>query len=161
MATTTPARRRRPRAHGPGLTVLAGLIALLFALPLLWLGVNSLRQSNDFVRYLSPLSWKTIVPTDATLANYGHLLHSSFARTVGNSLFVSAVTVVMGVVVCSLAAFGLAAFRFRGQGPLFGVIVLSFLIPFDAIAIPLRRCFVTGTSITPTRGSSCRESATA
>jgi multiple sugar transport system permease protein/putative chitobiose transport system permease protein len=49
--------------------------------------------------------------------------------------------VVVGLVVCSMAAFALAAIPFRGRGVVFGVVVVSFLIPFEAIAIPLSQAF--------------------
>jgi putative chitobiose transport system permease protein len=54
---------------------------------------------------------------------------------------VALLTVIIGLAVSAAAAFGLSAVRFRGQAVLFGMVVLSFLIPFDAIAIPLATLF--------------------
>ncbi|WP_423921375.1 carbohydrate ABC transporter permease [Frigoribacterium sp. 2-23] len=43
--------------------------------------------------------------------------------------------------ICAMAAYGLSAFAFRGRTALFSIVILSFLIPFDAIAIPLAEIF--------------------
>jgi multiple sugar transport system permease protein/putative chitobiose transport system permease protein len=45
--------------------------------------------------------------------------------------------VIGGLAVCAPAAFALSAIEFPGQGVVFLIMVVSFLIPFDAIAFPL------------------------
>jgi multiple sugar transport system permease protein/putative chitobiose transport system permease protein len=69
------------------------------------------------------------------------MVESGFLRNLLNSIIVALATVVVGLVVCSMAAFALAAIPFRGRGVVFGVVVVSFLIPFEAIAIPLSQAF--------------------
>jgi putative chitobiose transport system permease protein len=49
----------------------------------------------------------------------------------------------LGLAVCVPAAFALSVLKFRGRGLVFAVILLSFLIPFDSIAIPLSATFRT------------------
>ena len=49
--------------------------------------------------------------------------------------------VVAGLAVSAPAAFALAVIPFRGRSAVFTVVVLSFLVPFEAIAIPLSRTF--------------------
>lgn len=125
------------------LTPLAMLVAALFVLPLLWMLASAVRPPRDILRYLSPLSLRVIVPTDYSTESFRALLDGPFPRAVANSLIVSGVTVVAGLVVCSMAAFGLSVLRFRLRGVLFAVVVVSFLVPFDAIAIPLASLFRT------------------
>lgn len=122
-------------------TLLVVVVGLAFFLPLWWTFVNSLRPGAETFRYLAPLSWETFFTLTPTAGNYLTLLDSDLGRAIGNSLLVSLITVIAGLVVCSTAAFGLSAFRFRGQSALFAVVILSFLIPFDAIAIPLASMF--------------------
>lgn len=152
MDSMTPAVRRRRTAPAPRrvshsavvtvwTTLLVIVVGLAFFLPLWWTFVNSLRPGAETFRYLAPLSWETFFTLTPTADNYLVLLDSDLGRAIGNSLLVSLVTVAAGLVVCSTAAFGLSAFRFRGQGALFAVVILSFLIPFDAIAIPLASMF--------------------
>ncbi len=111
--------------------------ALLFALPLWWVTVSALRPGRDIFRYLSPLSIWTLLPLHPTLGHVLHLWVSPFALAIGNSVFVAAVTVLVGLLVCSAAAFALAVIDFPGRGLVFTVTVVSFLVPFDAVAVPL------------------------
>ncbi|WP_051851847.1 carbohydrate ABC transporter permease [Streptomyces sp. NRRL F-5650] len=141
---TTPHRsaapgRRRPARHMPAIA--AVVIGVLFALPLLWVLAGSLRPGSRVLGSLDELSWRSLVPTDATLHNYVTLFQGEFGRAVLNSVLVAAVTVALGLLVSASAAFGLSVFEFRGRGLVFAVILLSFMIPFDAIAIPLSSLF--------------------
>jgi putative chitobiose transport system permease protein len=62
-------------------------------------------------------------------------------RTVFNSIFVTALTVVFGLMVSATAAFALSVLHFPLRSAVFAVVVISFMIPFDAIAIPLADTF--------------------
>ncbi|MZG12441.1 ABC transporter permease subunit [Streptomyces sp. SID5914] len=141
---TTPHRstgrgRPSPARHTPA--IVAVVIGVLFALPLLWVLAGSLRPGSQVLDSLDELSWRSLVPTDATLHNYVALFQGDFGRAVLNSVLVAAVTVALGLLVSASAAFGLSVFEFRGRGLVFAVILLSFMIPFDAIAIPLSSLF--------------------
>lgn len=111
--------------------------AMLFFLPLWWMTVSALRPSEDIFRYLSPLSWWTLIPKDITFEHLGELWAGSFRQAITNSIFVTSVTVCVGLLVCSAAAFALATIDFPFRNSVFLVMVISFLIPFDAIAVPL------------------------
>ncbi len=126
-------------AQKPGLlrTSTAIGIALLFILPLWWMAISAVRPSNDIFRYLSPLSIWTIIPNDFTLAHIIELWTGSFRQAILNSMFVTLVTVFFGLMICSVAAFALAVIEFPYRNAVFMVMVVSFLIPFDAIAVPL------------------------
>ncbi|WP_223691996.1 carbohydrate ABC transporter permease [Leifsonia poae] len=143
MTTASPARRRSRRrtASYLALTIAAAIVGLLFLLPLWWTLVNSLRPGAETFSYLDPLQWRTFFTVSPTLDNYVSLLSSDLGRAVGNSLFVSIATVILGLVICAMAAFGLAAIPFRGRTAVFSIVILSFLIPFDSIAIPLANLF--------------------
>lgn len=133
--------RGRARSRRVLLSVAGAVVGLAFVVPLLWVFTNSLRPSGDTFRFLSPVTWETFLTLSPITDNYAALAGTSLGRGILNSLLISAVTVVVGLVLCSTAAFGLSALRFRGQSAVFAVIVVSFLIPFDAIAIPLADLF--------------------
>lgn len=144
MTTTQPSTTRRFSRHTVifwWTTLLAVTVGIAFLIPLWWTFINSLRPGAETFSYLNPLQWQTFFTTTPTLDNYLALLDSDLGRAILNSLFVSIVTVIAGLAVCATAAFGLSAFKFRGQGVLFSIVILSFLIPFDAIAIPLAGMF--------------------
>lgn len=122
-------------------TVVAWAAGLGFGLPLVWMLASSLRASDEIFSNLATLSWRMIIPQEWTVDNYVTLFAGEFARAAGNSVLVTAVTVFVGLVISALAAFALSVLRFRGAKVVFSVVVLSFLIPFDAIAIPLANLF--------------------
>ena len=121
-----------------GLAVLAGLLALF---PLYWALISSLRPGADILKYLSPLQLWTFIPNRLSLENYSTVLGTAFGRALWNSIFVSAATIVLGLVVCTPAAFALAKLRLPGASFVFSALVLSFLIPGDATAVPLATIF--------------------
>ncbi len=130
-----------PRSSRLGMWALGAIIALLFALPLWWTLISALRPQGETFRTLSPVSVWTVLPRDFTLGNFTRLFEGDFDRAILNSVIVTAVTLVIGLAICSTAAFALAVLRFPGRGVVFAVMVVSFLIPFDAIAIPLAAIF--------------------
>jgi multiple sugar transport system permease protein/putative chitobiose transport system permease protein len=123
------------------LTTLAIIIALLFLLPVVWLLASAFRGAPETFASSSPLSWNVIWPKDWTLDNITSLVQSGFLTNLGNSLLVAVVTVAVGLAISALAAFALAVIPFRGATAVFSIVVLSFLVPFEAIAIPLARSF--------------------
>ena len=124
-------------------TAIVAAVTLLFMLPLAWLIVSSFRPSQDLFQHLTPLTLEAFVPADVSLDNYQNLMDSGFGRAVFNSVFIAFVSVVLGLFVNSMAAYALSAIEFPGRGVLFVVVVLSFLVPFEAIAIPLSNTFRT------------------
>jgi putative chitobiose transport system permease protein len=58
-----------------------------------------------------------------------------------NSIGVGIATVVLGLLICAPAAFALVKLNLPGRSTIFSIVILSFLIPFDAIAIPLSTLF--------------------
>lgn len=131
----------RPRVARGAMLFVVILFVIGFTLPLLWVLTSSLRPGNGLFDYLTPLSIRSILPVGGSVQNYAALTNGPFARAILNSVFVSAVTVVVGLAVCTSAAFALSAMRFRGQDMIFSFFVLTFLIPFDAIAVPLAALF--------------------
>lgn len=122
-------------------TTLAIAISLLFLLPVLWLIASTFRSSTETFASSSPLSWGALWPRDFTLINLQSAIDTGFLTSLSNSLIVAGATVVLGLGVSATAAFALAVIPFRARKATFSIVVLSFLIPFEAIAIPLSRNF--------------------
>lgn len=131
---STPTRR--------GVVITASwVVAALFALPLIWIFFGSFRTETDLFNSQYPLTPWILLPRSFTLKNYTQLLGGDFSLSVWNSVFVTAVTVLLGLVVNAMAAFAFSLSRGRGASVLFGFVVLCFLIPFDALAVPLANIF--------------------
>ena len=130
----------RPRLAGRALRFgLLSVTAAAIALPLMWILAASLRPQSQIFGSAARLGWDTFIPFHPVLANYLALPHGDFPRAVGNTTIVAGATVLLGVLVNSLAGFALAQFRFRGRGLVLTVVVLSFMMPFEATVIPLYR----------------------
>ncbi|MFC7622430.1 carbohydrate ABC transporter permease [Microlunatus sp. GCM10028923] len=124
------------------LTVLAVIVALLFALPALWMLFGSLRPGSQVIESVSPLSWRTLIPDLWTLDNYRALFGElRFGQSMANSLLVAFASVIIGLAISVPAAYALTVLRFRGREFIFALLVIGFMIPFEAIAIPLAQFF--------------------
>jgi len=137
-ASVKPApRSRQARAGGVAFAwyLAAGVaISAVFVLPLLW----------EVFRSFQPESAVSAPPSAAsfghlTFANYRALLsgQDDIIRNVTNSLIVGVLTAVLTSLVALLAGYGFALFRFRGSGLVFGLVLLAFMIPFQAVLTPL------------------------
>lgn len=121
--------------------VTAATVALAFALPALWLVASGFRTQTETFKVSSPVSWNVLWPINWTTANYRNMIELGFARNVWNSVFVAGLTVIIGLGVSALAAYPLACIAFPGRNVVFSIIVVTFLVPFEAVAIPLSTQF--------------------
>ena len=58
-------------------------------------------------------------------------------RFIFNSVVVTAITVVLGLLINSLAGFSLASMRWKGKEILITVIIATLILPFETVAVPL------------------------
>ena len=117
--------------------LLAGL-ALAFMVPLWWTLASALRPAGSLYEYANPLTWRTFFPSRVTLDNFVNIFANlGFGRALANSFIVSFGTIVLGVVVSAMAGFALAKFVFPGKSIFFFIVLLTFMVPFEAIVIPL------------------------
>jgi multiple sugar transport system permease protein len=114
------------------------LVSLCFVLPLIWSLASSLRPLDEIFKYTSPFSLKAFFPDHLDLSAYVSIFwDKGFGIAVFNSVFVATATVLGGLIINGLAGFVFAVFQFPGRQLLFFITVLSFLVPFEAISIPL------------------------
>jgi multiple sugar transport system permease protein len=143
-ATSAPARgdllaaadvpvRRRPRRlpFSPWhLVLIPATIALLF--PFVWLLVTSLETSSEALHF-PPI----LIPHVIRFANYSDALSQApFVHWLVNSAVVALVTVACNLVLCTLAGYAFARFRFLGRTALFAVILATLMVPFQVTMIP-------------------------
>lgn len=108
-----------------------GLVVFVF--PFYWLLVSSTRKSTDIFSK-SP----KLVPGTEFINNVKHLMESTqFSAAFINSMVVSVVYVVLGGIVCSLAGYAFAQYRFRGQKALFALVIGVMALPSQVTLVPL------------------------
>lgn len=106
--------------------------------PLLWAFSSSLRSDTEIYQYAMPFTIRTLLPVEPSLNSYKQLIEEfHFLRSLLNSLIVVVVLVPCGCIINSIAAMAFAMFDFKGKNIIFAIFMVSFMIPFEAIAIPL------------------------
>lgn len=102
--------------------------------PFLWLLATSLKSGSENIFAYPP----QFIPENPTLSNYTQVMDTfPFWRYLGNSVIVSVLTVLLNIVLCSLAAYPLARMNFRGKNLVFLLIISTMMIPFQLLMIPI------------------------
>lgn len=131
-AIVVPRGTRRPRS-GPQLwgipsKIFTGALAIIFLYPLVWTGIAS----------VSPQAGSS--QSDGWgLANYVKLasFQSGIWVYLGNSIFVSLLTVALTLVVSFLGGYAFARFTFPGKNALFLLVLAILMVPYATLLIPL------------------------
>ena len=111
--------------------------ALVFFVPVLFMIISSLKPDLQLLRDTSSL--RAIVPYgDISFNNYeGAYDRVPLFRFIFNSVFVTVVTVIIALFLNSMAAYSFAFLRWRGKELILSIIIATFIIPFETIAIPM------------------------
>ena len=114
------------------------LVLFISLFPILYPLFSSFRTDNELFANMAPFSWKTIFPIDWTLENYIAIFREyDFLRYLKNTLIMIIVTVPCTIAICALAAYAFAFYNFRFKKQLFTMFLLTFMIPGEAIALPM------------------------
>jgi multiple sugar transport system permease protein len=109
------------------------LLASFLFLPLLWMGITSLKpESEVFVRI------PTLFPKAATWVNYANLFsRGDMVVQLRNSLITAGGGAILTVVLATYAAYSFAKFRYRGRKPLMFLMLSAQMFPFAMMLISL------------------------
>lgn len=109
--------------------------AIVILIPFYWMIVCSLKSSGDFYS-----TTPSLIPQNPVLDNYKELLTDTlFVRWLVNSFIVSSLVVALGLIICSVAGFSFAIYRFKGRNVLFWLVLSSVAIPEIVTIIPVFR----------------------
>ena len=128
-------RKSRDLGRGGFALYLTGgtLAALVFLLPLAWAVLRSF--TPDILVTQAPGAKDF---SHLTTANYSGLINTNdILRYAGNSLLVAVGTGLLTAVIATMAGYGFARFRFRGSGVVFALVLVTMMIPFQALLTPL------------------------
>ncbi len=113
------------------------LLTIIFAFPVVFMIVSSLKPSIQILRDSSSLL--AFLPVgDISIDNYFKAFQRApISLFVYNSLMITVLTMALGLLVNSMAGFALASMRWKGQQVVLSVIIATLILPFETIAIPL------------------------
>lgn len=132
VAGTGVPPRRRARLPFSAWHLLLAPLALIFAVPLIWLALSSV-MSNAEINRFPPALW----PSHIDLDGYRYVLGNAlFPRWFANSLIVSAVAVVSNLLFGALGGYAFARMRFLGSRLMLALMLATMAIPFQLTMIP-------------------------
>ncbi|MDY6310945.1 MAG: carbohydrate ABC transporter permease [Cyanobacteriota bacterium] len=109
-------------------------VSILSIFPFIWLLSTSLKGAGENIFAYPP----TIIPKDFTWANYVGVWHRvDLMRYFINSMIVAGGTVLLNLILSSLAAYPLARMEFKGKKITFFAILATIMVPFQAIMLPV------------------------
>lgn len=121
-------------------------VSIVFAFPFYFLIVSATNASIDVTN-------GKLLPGTNLVANFQKLLQTVDITTAAkNSTIVSLSQTFFSLLVASLAGYGFEIHKSRGKEIIFRILLLSMMIPFAAIMIPLFRMFGTISSVAPAIG---------
>ncbi len=128
---------KKKRALGIGGYLLRIGLAVLFLFPILFMFVSSLKPDQQIFGDLSSIA--AFLPIgNISMDNYSAVFDRvPAARFLVNSIGISTITVVAGILVNSLAAFALSRMRVRGKTVILTLIIATLIVPFETLALPL------------------------
>ncbi|WP_368506016.1 carbohydrate ABC transporter permease [Alkalihalophilus sp. As8PL] len=130
---TPRANRRKTIRKKIGLYSVLLLFTIISIFPFYWMFIGATNTSGKM--FSSP---PTLLPGGEFMTNLTNLNNTvGIGRVLFNSALVSGLYVVLALAVCTMAAYALAKFEFKGNKIIFLVFLLSMMIPYQATLIPL------------------------
>ena len=126
--------------HGLRLIVryaVLSIIAIIFCFPLVFMLMSSLKPDQQLLSDTGSL--RAFLPVgDISLNNYFDAFERApVALFVMNSIIVTGTTVILSLLICSMAAFSFVFLKWRGKELVLTIILATLIVPFETIAIPL------------------------
>ena len=117
--------------------LLMSLLALFFLFPIVFMFVSSLKPDMQLLR--DSASFRAFLPVgDISLNNYAEAFERApVGKFILNSILVTSITVFLGLIVNSMAGFAIAIPRWKGKEIVLSMIIATFIVPFETIAVPL------------------------
>ncbi len=126
--------------------LLLSIVAIVSIFPFLWMVISSTNMSVDVTR-------GRLLPGGYLLENFRKLLDTTDLQlSLINSAKISITTTVLALLIASLAGYGFEVFRSRAKDIVFNILLLSMMIPFAALMVPLYRFFGHISNVAPWMG---------
>ena len=113
------------------------IVAVIFIFPLEFMIMSSFKPSQQLLSDTN--SFRAFLPVgDLSLQNYFNAFHRApVLLFLFNSVFVTAMTVLLSLFICSTAAFSFVFLQWRGRDTILTILLTTLVIPIEIIAVPL------------------------
>jgi len=113
--------------------ILAFCLLLIVIYPLLWLMLSSLKFETDIIQY-PPGMW----PQDFTIQQYVRVWEKLPLATMFRNTFVfSTLVTLSNILFCAMGGYAFARLPIKGKNILFIIVIMTMMVPFQIIMIPL------------------------
>ncbi|MCG5102339.1 carbohydrate ABC transporter permease [Oceanobacillus alkalisoli] len=123
------------------LTIIIAIIAFIALFPLISLIISSFRPSTELMRdgITFSINWNEL-----SLDNYVYIFTQAgeYWQWYGNSLIVSALTIILSLFFSSMVGYSLALYNFKGRNLIFLFVLVIIMIPFEVLMLPLYQLMI-------------------
>lgn len=106
-------------------TIMKILVCVIFGFPFLWMIATSFKTNAEAIQFPP-----TLLPNKATVDAYVTVFREmNLGRYIGNTLIILAATTIAQFLVMVPAAYAFAKYKFKGNGFLFGLLMVAFMVP--------------------------------
>lgn len=116
--------------------IFLSIVSIVSVFPLIWMVIAATNKTVDITK-------GTLIPGTYFMENLKSVLQSDLMYTTAfkNSLLIAVVTTVLAMIVSSAAGYAFVIYKSKGRERVFNVILLSMMVPFAALMVPLFRLF--------------------
>lgn len=126
-------KRRRMILGKTFVYILLSLGAVAYLVPFVWMLSTAVKPPEEV--YAFPPIW---IPSRFIWSNFRTIFTlMPTGRFLLNSLLISSLRMVGSVLSCSIVAFSFARLRFRGNGMLFFILLITMMLPHQVTMVPL------------------------
>lgn len=122
--------------RGFGKYVFLGIVSFISVFPFFWMLISMTNSSMDVIAGKMSIG-------NHFFTNLNSLISSdlNFFGAFKNSLLIAILTTIIALIVSSIAGYGFELYRSKNRDRVFNFILLSMMVPFAALMIPLFRMF--------------------
>ena len=125
--------RRRFSILGLTCTGLTIVLAVVWLFPLYWIVVTAFKAETQTIA-VPP----TLVPAPPNLEAFGYVFQNSpIFRWYLNTIIVGAIVTFCSILFSLMCAYALSRLEFKGKWLIYWALLIGFMLPFGAVAIPL------------------------
>ncbi|MBW8351785.1 carbohydrate ABC transporter permease [Bacillus sp. IITD106] len=123
--------------------VFLSIAAFISIFPFFWMIISSTNESKEVTK-------GRLLPGNHFFENVKNLFENvSMGTALLNSAIVAIATTVLALIIASLAGYGFEIFRSKKKDIVFNILLLSMMIPFAALMVPLYRMFGSISQVVP------------